>query len=251
MLQNGQCVGMAAAPGQPEACPTPTSGTICVNGALLGFVDNLPITATINVKAYDPSDFLGGGQPLGSGDFANGTFILKNIPAPGTALLVIAVGDADGMGTTYVTTGTGTQNVNAGKSYRVDGYVLPRTVLDGWGNTAPGGASWLTTGAYLAKYYSDPAPPDTAVIANEKTPIAGVMMTEAGAVPAGVKYFGATLAAIDGTLTATSAVGAAIAPPPPSITQFSGMGGSVATWQLEPGGSAPKVIFISRFHPGM
>jgi hypothetical protein len=63
------------------------------------------------------------------------------------------------------------------------------------------------------------------------------------------------LAHIDTTLMATSAVGAAISPPPVgNITTYGGSGGmdpsgNPITWETQSGGSAANIIFISRFHP--
>jgi hypothetical protein len=69
----------------------------------------------------------------------------------------------------------------------------------------------------------------------------------------GVRYFGASLTTVDGTLTATGASGAALVAAPSGIHTFGGMGGSVAgaapSWPTLPGGSTVGVVFITRFHP--
>ena len=123
-----------------------------------------------------------------------GGYLFPNIPAPGLGLIAIVVGDANGSNTTYVNCATGDQMVANGNEYRVDAYVLPRAVTDGWKSAS--GFDIAPAGAYVAKFYSDTKEPPTSQIANEKSPVAGVQLFEDGAAPAGVRYFD-TLARLD------------------------------------------------------
>jgi hypothetical protein len=66
-----------------------------------------------------------------------------------------------------------------------------------------------------------------------------------------VKYFKTDLSGVDNTLTATGASGVAIVAAPVSgnFPTFSGLGGMSMPWEQLPGGSAPNLVFVTRFHP--
>jgi len=247
----GQCESTGGGGGVPQ-CSAPTSGHACFNGALLNFLDNSPFTGMVHVKIYDPVTLLGNGAPIDQGDFSGGGYIFPNIAAPALGLIAIVVGDADGSDTTYVNCASGTQMVSAGNKYRVDGYVMPKAVTDGW-KASPAALDIGTNGAYVAKFYSDMKEAPTAQIANEMNPVAGVQLYENNNPIPDVKYFDTSLASISTTLTATSAVGGAIVPAPVmgSFPIFTGMGPASApvTWESLPGGSLAGLVFVTRFHP--
>ncbi len=153
-----------------------------------------------------------------------------------------------GDGSVRQLTASGDQGVGAG-TYRVDAYTIPASEVAAWG--FPGIAQ---TGAYVAKFYKDMKQPATNLVANETMPVAGVTLTKNGS-NAGVKYFNSTLTAIDPTLTVTgtsgvAAVDAAI-PMGGSFPTFTGQGPTAMpiSWEMLPGGSAPNLVFITRFHP--
>src|SRR5262249_53510102 len=150
-----------------------------------------------------------GGMPLDQTDVTTGSYIFSNVLAPSLPLIVIVTGDADFRDVTWVNTGSPDQGIASGGKYRIDAYALPRTVADGWKpafDFAPGGAQ-------VAKFYNDPKAPNTALVANEKNPVAGVVLTKDGA-NANAKYFGASLTAIDTQLSSTGATGTAIVASP-------------------------------------
>jgi hypothetical protein len=248
----GQCeaTGGGGSGGVP-ACPSPMPGNACINGALLGFLDDTPFAEKVHVSVYDPLTLLSNGAPLAGGDFMGGSYLFPNIPAPGLGLIAIVVGDADGSNTTYVKCATGTQMVANGNKYRVDGYVMPRAVTDGWKTGS--GFDIAPEGAYVAKFYTDPKGTPTLQLANEKNPLMGVQLFENGGAPPGLQYFDTSLSSISATLTQTSNVGAAIvaAPVMGSFPIFTGNGpaASPITWETLPGGSAPGLVFVTRFHP--
>jgi hypothetical protein len=246
----GQCESTGGPGGGVPPCSMPKAGNACVNGALLNFLDSTPSTAMVHVSIYNPIDLLAGGPPLDKGDFTGG-FIFPNIPAPSLGLIGIVVGDANGSNTTYVNCATGDQMVSNGNKYHVDAYVLPRSVTDGWKSSV--GFDISVGGAYIAKFYSDTKGTPASQFDNEKNPVAGVQLFENGAVPMGTRYFDTSLTSISTTLTATSAVGAAIvaAPVVGSFPTFTGSGptSSPVTWEANPGGSAPGLVFVTRFHP--
>ncbi|HXU69202.1 MAG TPA: hypothetical protein VN947_07720 [Polyangia bacterium] len=246
---SGQCLATGGG-GDVPACSTPMPGRACINGALLGFLDSMPFAGMVHVAIYDPLTLLSGGGPLDSGDFMGGGYLFPNVPAPGLGLVAVVVGDADGKNTTYVNCATGDQMVSNGNAYRIDGYVMPRAVADGWNAD---GFDIAAGGAYVAKFYSDAKEPATSQIANEKSPVAGVTLYQDGAPAAGVRYFDPALADISASATATTSVGAAIvaAPVSGSFPTFTGNGPTSMpiTWEADPGGSAPGVVFVTRFHP--
>ncbi|HEX6839148.1 MAG TPA: hypothetical protein VF334_21360 [Polyangia bacterium] len=242
--KSGLCVPSGAA----DPCPTPSAGHVCVSGTLHHFVDDSPLAAgeTVHVAISDPLAFLSGSPPLFQLD-STGTFVFPDVPMPASGSLAVGAGDT--AGTPNVVAATAAL-VTAGKSYRVDGYVLPRSVVDGWKTQT--GTDWLAGGAYVARFYADKQTDATDYTLFEKTPVAGVSLLEDGAAPAGVRYLGASLSTVDGTLTATGASGAALLAAPSGVHSFSGMGGTVAgaaaTWPTYPGGSTAGVVFITRFH---
>lgn len=243
-VASGRCVPSGLA----DPCPTPSAGHVCVSGTLHHFVDDSPLAAgeTVHVAISDPLAFLNGSPPLFQLD-STGTFVFPDVPMPASGLL--AVGAGDSAGTPNVVAATAAA-VTSGKSYRLDGYVLARAVVDGW--KAQTGTDWLAGGAYVARFYADKQTDATDYSLFEKMPVAGVALLEDGAAPMGVRYLGASLATIDTALTATGAAGAALIPAPSGIRSFSGMGGTVAgapaMWPTYSGGSTAGVVFVTRFH---
>jgi hypothetical protein len=251
-LMNGQCVSTGGGGGVP-VCANPNPGNFCVAGALLNFVDNMTFSGSINVAVYDPITFLGGGAPLQQKDVTGGGYIFQNVPAPTLGLIVIVTTDAGGTPATYVKAAAADQGVSNGNIYRIDGYVLPKSVTDGWKQQL----DISVGGPYVAKFYNDPKPANTLLIADEKNPVADVQLVDGtNMMPlAGAKYFDTSLTTISATATATSAVGAAIvaAPVTGSFPSFSGKGPTAMpiTWETEQGGSLANGVLVARFHPNM
>ncbi|MGZ3425463.1 MAG: hypothetical protein ACXVCV_02385 [Polyangia bacterium] len=242
--------GTCVATGQADPCPTPASGTICVSGTLHHFVDGSPLAGgeTVRVGIADPLSYLGGGQPIAEID-STGTFVFKDVPAPVSGS--IAIGAGDQAGTPNVIAATAAP-VAPGKSYRIDGYVLPRAVVDDWKEQT--GVDYVASGAYVAGFYADRPTSPTDFTQFETTPVTSVQLLEDGAVPTrGVKYFGTSLMTVDSTLTATGARGTALLAAQANIHSYSGMGGTAGgtpiVWPTVSGGSSPGVVFLSRFHP--
>jgi hypothetical protein len=257
-LVNGQCIATGGGDALP-ACPPPDTGKICVNGIIHQLVDGTKFAGRIHVAYYsNPFDFLNGINPEAVLDSSDGTYQFANVSAPTLKIFVIAFGEADlattNNGTTIVTSGVGGSGVQPGKSYRVDGYAVQRTTVQGWSDAT--GVDWFAQGGYIARYYNDPKPVGTNLAANETHPVAGVTMANVDSnghliplAPPNAMYFSTDLTKLDKTMTVTGVAGAAIAPPPvDGIASFGGSGGGL-TWETEQGGSAKKVIFVSRFHP--
>ena len=257
-LVNGQCIASGGGD-QPPACPPPASGKICVNGVLRSLTDGTKFASPIHVAYYSsPFDFLNGVAPEAQLDSSDGTYQFADVSAPTLKIFVIAIGESDlattNKGTTYVTSGVGGSDIQADKSYRVDGFVVRRTTVQGW--TDATGVDWFTTGGYLTRFYNDPKPPSTNLAATETHPVAGVVLNNVDGMgkltplaPPNAMYFSTDLTKLDKTATSSGVAGAAIAAPPAGgIASFTGSGGSL-TWETEQGGSAQKVIFVSRFHP--
>lgn len=247
MLMGNKCVSTG---GNGSGCSQPAPGTACVTGNLINFLDNTPSTATVHVELVDPVSYLQGGPPITVQD-VTGSYTFQDFTPPPLHIIAVIVTNTTGS-TMYYTTATGDQGINAGNIYHVDGYVLDAATVQGWKPAI----DVDTVGAYLAKFYNDPKPLNTLLVANEKNPVAGVQLTENNAPVAAAKYFGADLATIDTTATTTSAVGAVIGPAPDSsagFPTFSGMGPTAnpITWEMQPGASKPGVVFITRFHPNM
>lgn len=266
-LTNGVCVGTGGGGdgGFAPACAAPATGKICVSGAIRDFLtNNVSTSAKIHVALYNPLDFIQGRPAIASTDVDSGVggYVFQDVTPPGLGLIAVVAGDADlengsgGAGVTFVSAASGAQNVAAGNIYVVDVYALLRSTVNGWANS---GTDWYTSGGYVSKFYSDAKPDPTMLSATETHPVSGVSVSEPSGtgnpVDMSSLYFSTDLSTINKSLTATTAVGAAISPPPAgNITTFSGSGGvdgsgNPITWETQSGGSAAHIIFISRFHP--
>jgi hypothetical protein len=145
-------------------------------------------------------------------------------------------------------TATGDRNIGAGNSYVLDAYSVPKADSDAWNFDI------ATGGAVIGKFYHDAPPPGNLLVANETMKASGVTFFKDSA-DAMAKYFDDTLTAVNPGLTVTGMQGVAIVASPVSggsFPTFSGSGGTPAPpngWEMLPGGSAPGLVFISRFHP--
>jgi hypothetical protein len=87
---------------------------------------------------------------------------------------------------------------------------------------------------------------------NEQHPLMGATLLANGAPASPLAFLGPTRDAVDPTLNTTGALGAALTPPPPGVSSFSGMGGQctggACVWEKHIGGSAPHTVFVERFH---
>lgn len=248
VLINGVCVGTG---GGAATCRTPAPGKACVFGDIHNFTDDKKNAITpLHVDLFDPITLLAGGGPIASTVLSSdgGSYVFQDFTPPALGLIVILTGRTDA---NMVATATGDQGITGGNQYRLDAYAVKMADAAGWGFDI------ATGGGYIAKYYKDAKPAQNLLIANETMPLAGVTLTKNGAPDPGTKYFNATLTAIDNALTVTGTSGVAIVPSPiPNggmFPVFSGTGPSAMpiTWEMLPGGSAPGLVFVTRFHPNM
>jgi hypothetical protein len=249
------CKGTSVAP-PTCSCGTPAAGKTCLSGALFDFVSNQAIargSRTLRVAAFEPTGFLSNpaaAVPLGEQTTSDGCFVLDNLAVPPTGL--IAVGVAEPTGTsppTLALAGVGAL-VQGGRAYSIDAFILPLSVVTGW--SAAAGTNLLSTGAYVALFSSTPVPEAT-TIRNESTGFtAGVTLRALNTPTLKSFYLGASRDVLDPLAVSTSALGAAVALPPPTIDFFTGQGGScgggACVWEKHPGASAPGVFFFDRFH---
>jgi hypothetical protein len=239
-----QCIGMAGGAHQPPPCVPPGSGHICVNGTLRNFVDGSFLSGqTVTVQVYDPSNFFGNPAPQALGETtASDTFAFPSLPSPSMFVLVVTR-DAPGAPGTYHALGIGAQAVD-GQAVRVDGYVLKASEYAAWG--LPG--TFDSQGPLLYRFFNDPPPPTTARTPTETHPVAGVTLTDgSGTAAAGARYFGASLAAIDGAATVTSATGAVIVTAA-GLSNFTGKNGGVS-WDAHQALPIPNIVQVDFFHP--
>lgn len=246
MEMNGVCVPKIVG---PHTCRTPSTGHACVMGTIYNFKDNQKSMVPIRIELYDPFSLLRGGAPIATSDLIDGSsYVFQDFAVPPLGLIVVATG----RNTLNMTVaGVGASDISNGNIYRLDAYALPTADANAWGFD-------LSMGAQVVKFYKDPKPSSpTNITANETMPAAGVTLTKEGNPAAGAAYFNDTLTAVDPMLTVTGSSGAALvaAPIPPTGTfpTFSGTGPTAApiTWEVLPGGSAPGLVLITRFHPNM
>jgi hypothetical protein len=252
---SGQCLPTGLAPHTPAPCAAPAAGRICVNGTLRNFLDGSFLSgATVHVAVYDPSTFIGTTPPALAETDASDTYRLPDMPAPGSGFLLVVTSDPAGAGAAvYEATGIG-GIAQSGKSVRVDAYVLTRAQLGMWSSTA-GAVDFDGGGALVYRFFNDPAPPQDARTPTETHPVMGVQLIDtSNSMPAtGALYFGASLAAIDRTLTATSAVGGVVVPGGAAggIRVYTGRGGNVTTWEAHQSFAIPHIVQIDFLHPMM
>jgi hypothetical protein len=255
--QNGNviCTGTGGAGCPP--CPTPAAGKICVSGKLYNWADQKDLSTgggpNLRVAAYEPLAFLGDPTvaPLAEDVGQKGCFTFPDLPAPASRLIAIAVGDPKGtMPLQHQLAGVGAQ-ITPGQAYKVDAFVVPKALVDGWSSTA--GMNYDASGIYLGCFYDDPVPDPTMLSFVETHPIAGVKLVDigGGGVIGNARFLDPDRSTLSATLSATGAPGCAIAPPPSGVTVMSGMGGTCSNgpcaWEKHPGGSAPHVVFVERF----
>jgi len=241
---NGICVGTGG--GGMPTCSTPATGKACVYGNILNFKDNMPNTTPVHVELYDALGFLSGGGLIASTDSTDGkNYIFRDFSPPQFGIIIVMTGHTMA---NMTEAGTGALNISGNGQYRVDAYAIPKADSDAWGFDIS------TGGAQIAKYYKDPKPQPTQLIANETMAASGVTMIKDGAPAAGAKYFNDALTAVDGSLTMTSTSGVAIVASPIQMggmfPTFTGSGGGVSPWESIQGGSAANIVIITRFHPG-
>jgi hypothetical protein len=256
----GECVGIGGGMTTahvPDPCPTPAGGTICINGVVRHLLDNsfLASGEMVRVAVYEPNAFLNNpALPPKMEVETDDTYTFKDIPPAAFTLGTIALAVTDVKeATTQVLQITGTGSiVVAGKSYQIDTYATPRDAVLGWASMS-NGVNYDMLGAYVMKFYGDPMPPEDKLTATETMPISGVMPLQGVSTPTTARYFGTALSMLDLTATATTAVGAAVLPGVGDIKNYSGMGGMLngapIKWETHPGGTAPHVVFVDRFHP--
>lgn len=238
-----QCVPVTLAPHEPPPCPTPSAGHICVAGTLRNLVDGSFLSGeTVTVSLYDLAAFAFGPPPAPLAEVqATDTYLVPSIATP--MYLLVVTHDAAG-GTTYQATGISTIAGSDGV-YRLDAYVLTQAQYAAW--QLP--SSVAAQGPLFFRFFDDPAPPTNARTPTETHPVAGVKLQLAGANDANAHYFGATLAAIDATATASGATGgvitAATGTPPLS---FGASGGGI-TWGPHPSLPVPTIVMVDFFHP--
>lgn len=243
------CVPVARAAHEPDVCPQPAAGHICVNGTLRNFVDGSFLSGqTVQVQVFDPQSFIGSATPTPLGaTSASDTFTLPNLTTPTSGYFLVVTGDPSGAAATYAATAIGGTAVD-GHTARVDGYVLGRAQLAAWSSAA--GSDYDANGALVYRFFSDPPPPTSARTPTETQPVAGVQLidTRTGQPPSGARYFGAALTTINPALTATSTVGGAIVSST-GIATYSGRGGGVATWEAHASMGVAHLVQIDFLHP--
>ncbi len=254
----GICVGTGGGGGCAVTCKPPGPGKICVTGNLYDFATGTAFKKgdkTVRVAAYEPLAFLSNpnGPSIQETIDDNGCYAFSDITLPSSGLIAILSTDPTGNALEF--TAAGTQTMAAGKTYKVDVYVTEKTVIDGWKTQT--GKDWDLNGIYLAEYFDLPVPDATNLrIPDDNKPVMGVKITDSGTVVAAANYFD-TRSTMMTSLTATSAIGFGAVFPDASISIYSGNGGmcsdgmggmATCKWDVHPGGSAPHVLFVDRFH---
>lgn len=245
----GQCVSTGV--GNGCSCATPGAGKICVTGDIRDYVTGMKLgnnSRQLHVGLWEPLGFLAnptGAQPLADTVTTNGCFSFT-VNQQASGLIAVGVNDpSTGPGTNppLIFGGSGATTA-AGSTYQVDGYMVVKSVLDGYAAVNP---AFGANGAFTACYYKDKPPRATDLTMFETMPATGVKLLENSVTPAAVKYLKPDKT-VDPALTATGAIGCAITPGTGGINNYSGTGGGIAKWETTPGASAVGLVFVGRFH---
>jgi hypothetical protein len=245
--QSHECIPVALAGHEPPVCATPTSGHICVNGTLRHLLDGSYLSGeTVRVSLYDPTNFIGNPAPaaLAEADSSD-TFTFSDVPTPGGGYVLLVTHDLGASPGSFRATGIGGTVID-GRSLRLDGYVVSSVQWSAW--SLP--SSFDSQGALLYRFFDDPAPPQAARTPTETHPVAGVTLRDSGTMSAaaGARYFGATLAATDGTAGVTAASGAVVVTAA-SFANYTGSGGNVTTWEAHQALPIPHILQLDFLHP--
>lgn len=254
------CVGTG---GGGCSCQQPDSTHVCVTGDIYDFTGTPAgkkyaegeITDPINVGAWEPLGFLNNpNTPALALDTSNpnkhSCYSVSNIEPPSTGLLAIGTRDDPSVtNAKYMIVGVGLQPT-AGNIYHRDAYLISKAEAMAWG------ASYVTGGAFIGQFFDNAVPNETNRTYTSTPalkPAGGVVMLDGASPAAGVKYM-MPRTMVGAALTATDATaGTAIAPPPPGLTNYTGMGGmcnggQACKWQTLPGSSVAGVIFVQDFY---
>jgi hypothetical protein len=238
----------------PKPCP-PQAGKFSVKGVLSHLADGKFATGEmVEVRIYNPLAFLSnptGTMPQAVQVTGDATYCFDSlVDQSGQGLLAIAVTDPMGP-VQWTIAGVGAQGVAPGNTYRVDAYIVEKSLVATWDTQAglSGTGTFEAKGAYFARFLDMPL----AMEANAK-PVAGVQLDQGLGLAPNVYYFKGDLMTIDKTAMATDAMtGAVVQLTAGTLTSYSGeggmVGGMIPNWESFPGASTGGVVFIQKFHP--
>jgi hypothetical protein len=254
---------MACVPMQGSCGHTPPScvakpGKFAINGLITHLKDGkFTDGEMVEVRVYDPLAFLKNTAtpPQATLTTMNSGYCFDSlVDTGGQGLIAIAVTDPGG--TNWTLGGVGQNNVTPGNLYRVDAYVIEKTLVAQWDTSAglAGMNTFEAVGGYVVRFFDKPRLMGGAEDPTEK-PVAGVQLV-AGFVGTATDayYFKGDLLTIDKTATATDGVTGTVVQRTSGLTPvFSGKGGMVngmaPTWERFPGGSTAGVVFVQTLHP--
>jgi hypothetical protein len=264
------CVGTGGGGGcsatQPDSTHISVTGNIWkLDGSPAGTkisaggIDN---TVNVTVGFFDPLSFLANPaeQPIAfdnSNPVAKSCYVMNNIALPSTTLGAVGTQDDTTLGALdpsrkYVITGVGVI-VNAGNIYHRDVYLVEKSEVQMWTTQAGGGTDFVQKGVVLGQFFDNKALKQTNIVYDSTTlvPVGGITLLDGAAQAAGARYFKTRMVIDQATLMTTATAGAALAPSPPGLTMYSGMGGTCPSgsckWQVNPGASVAGVVFVQDF----
>jgi hypothetical protein len=240
-----RCIPVTQGAHDPPVCATPAAGHICANGTLRNLVDGSFLSGqTVTITFYDASQFFFTPNPpkLAEVD-ASDTYMVPSIATP--QYLLAITHDTSAAPGTYQATGIALATTTDG-IYRLDAYVLKQAEYNAWGLPA----SYETRGTLFYRFFDDPKPPANARTPTEMNPVMGVVLKNGSSVDAAARYFGSSLASIDGAATMTGPTGGVITTITGSeqLDTFTGTGGGI-TWEGHMGLPIANVVQVDFLHP--
>lgn len=240
----------------PPTC-TPQPGKFAVAGVITHLKDGkFADGEMVEVRAYEPTSFIKNTSvpPQQVVVTMNSTFCLDNLSdTGGQGLIAIAITDPGHVN--WMLAGVGQNNVAPKNTYRVDGYIIEKSLVASWDVQA--GLSGMNTfeavGAYVGRFFDKPRVVGGGEDPTEKG-VAGVQLYAGFSAASDSYYFKGDLLTIDKSAMLTDGATGSVVERTTDITPgFTGkmgmIGGMPVNWERFPGGSAAGVVFVQTFHP--
>ena len=252
------CVPLPSTCGHMPPTCTPQPGKFAVAGVITHFKDGkFADGEMVEVRAYDPIAFIKNTSvaPQQKVTTTNSTYCLDDLSdTSGQGLIAIAITDPGNVN--WMLAGVGQNSVAPKNTYRVDGYIIEKSLIAAW--DAQAGLSGMDTleavGAYVARFFDKPRLVGVGEDPTEKG-VAGVSLIAGFSVASDAYYFKGDLSTIDKSAMLTDGATGSVVERTAGLTPFftgkmaTPDGGAPINWERFPGGSAPGVVFVQTFHP--
>jgi hypothetical protein len=195
----------------------------------------------LRIGVYEPLAFFNNpnvGPMAESTSTRSGGFTFT-VPVPDSRALVVTTRDPSGEPPpSPLTIGASGLTVVAGQQYRVDGYIVEKSLVDDWYGVDP---AFATDGSVVACFYDvQPGAPTDLLFDETMPPTSGVQVVATGMTSLVLGYLKPD-ATVDSALTSTGSRGCAVVAGEPS---YAFQGGGVTQWEKKWSGATTGVVFV-------